>query len=252
MIPDAQDRFDQWVLVGLDADESVTSPATVSFIAVQKKDLAGRPLSRVRVHFRDYMASTANGPWQLSLPESLDGKCYSCHASGVRQLLTARGSITESAPVLGEPGYGSPVDPEFGMTRLASLNERLASYGLNDWDGTLEPADHGPQLGGQLGCPTCHNGAIRGALTVSTSEGTLRQLLVERLSMRSPRNGQVVPDQQAMDLLERQQQDATSLSATEARSLDAAREQHERDYQSLVSSRFPTWRAWVLDTPCHP
>lgn len=250
MIPDALDRFDQWLLVGLGEDDSVLSPSPVSFIAVQKMDARGQYLPTIRLHFRDYMASTADGPWKLSLPESLEGKCYSCHASGVRQLLTARGSITASTPVLGEPGYGEPVDPDFGMTRLASFNEQLALYGLNDWNGTIEPADHGPQLGGDLGCTTCHNGRMRGPLTVSTSEGTLRQKMVEQLSMRSPLHGQSVPDLEAMELLERETTGTSPLSTEEIAALERARAQHEADYEMLMAERFPAWRAWLLDVRC--
>jgi hypothetical protein len=250
VIPDALDRFDQWMLVGLGADESVQSPATVSFVAVQKKDAQGRRLAKVRLHFRDYLATTANGPWRLTLPEALDGKCYSCHVSGVRQLLTARGSITESAPVFGEARYGQADDPEFGMTRLASLNDRLASYGLNDWDGAIEPADHGPQLGSALGCTTCHNGTTRGPLTASTSEGTLRLKMIKQLSMRSPLGGHSVPDLDAIALLERDATGNPPLSTEEAAALERARAEHESDYQSFMAERFPAWHAWLLSTRC--
>ena len=98
----------------------------------------------------------------------LSNKCYACHGSGMRQLNPARGSVAASAPVKGEEGYGhGNGDASFGSIRLASLNQRLASYGLPDWNGTLDPADHGPALGRPLGCTRCHDGASRGVLTVS-------------------------------------------------------------------------------------
>ena len=45
---------------------------------------------------------------------------------------------------------------------------------------------------------------MRGVLTVSTSEGMLRQKVVDQLSMRSPAAGKKVPDEAAMALLERE------------------------------------------------
>jgi hypothetical protein len=252
MVGDPDDRFDQWMLVGLDAESKrVISPAIVSFIGVQIKDDQGERLARVRLHFRDYWVDGADGSWKLTLPETLSGKCYACHGSGMRLLNPARGSVADSAPVKGEEGYGQgdPV-PDFGLARLVSLNQRLTSYGLPDWNGTVEPADHGPPLGRELGCTGCHDGASRGVLTVSTSEGMLGQKIVVQLSMRSTRNGQSVPDQAAMALLERDQTANPPLSPTEKIELERARIDHGSDYQSIVAERFPAWRTWLLDRRC--
>jgi len=222
---DPNGRFDQWMLVGLDDSATVVpSPSIMSFIGVEKKDAIGRDLAKVRLHFRDYLLTQTDGVWKVDLSSTLAGKCYACHGSGMRLLIPTSAS--------------------------ASINARLLSYGLPDWNGTLDPADHGPPLGADLGCTSCHNGVTRGVLTVSTSEGMLRQKLVDQLSMRSPANGRKVPDEAAMALLAREESGMPALSPDEASSLAQARAEHWADYQGLVASRYPTWRAWVLDKPC--
>ncbi len=248
---DAENRFEQWMVVGLEDNTRVSNPAIMSFIAVQKKDGGGRELPRVRMHFRDYLVTQAEGSWKLELPESYNGKCYACHASGMRLLIPTRESIAESAPVKGEEGYGQPtVATDCGLRRLVAFNQRLLSYGVPDWNGTLEPGDHGPPLGKGLGCTLCHDGSFRGVLTVSFSEGMLWQKVVGQLSMRSPRDGKSVPDQRSMSLLEREKTGVPPLSTDEASELDQARADHLADYDAIVQDRFSSWRAWVLEQPC--
>jgi hypothetical protein len=251
-IDDVRDRFDRWMIVNLDAEaKRVVSPAIISFIAVQKRSAEGAPLSRVRLHFRDYWAVDTGNSWSLSLPDTLAGKCYACHASGMRLLLPTRSEITASAPVRGEEGFdGSDTSPDFAMTRLARFNERLLAYGAHDWNDTVRPADHGPPLGRDLGCTSCHDGSLRGALTVSTSEGTLAQKMVEQLSMRGTLGGVAVPDTAAMSLLERERKGAPPLSSDEKTALDRARSEHERDYAHIMAERFPSWKAWTLEQRC--
>jgi hypothetical protein len=250
-ISDAADRFDRWMLFGVGDDGAVSLPAIVSFIGVQKTEVSGRGLERVRLHFRDYRVSMIDGAPVVDLPETFDGKCYACHGSGVRMLIPMRGAVTESAPVAGEPGYAQgDALPDFGMGRLASLNQKLLSYGLPDWNGTLEPRDHGPPLGSSLGCTSCHDGVTRGVLTVSTSEGMLRQKVLDQLSMRSPHGGKQVPDVAAMGLLERERTGAPPLSPDETAALERARAEHLTDYEAIAAERFPSWRSWALERPC--
>jgi hypothetical protein len=221
---DAQGRFDQWMLVGLDEDGLVPTPSIMSFIGVQKTDPSGKSVDKVRLHFRDYLLTRDAGSWKVELSTTLDGKCYACHGSGMRLLIPTAQS--------------------------ASVNALLLSYGLPDWGSTLDPADHGPPLGSALGCNGCHDGVTRGVLTVSTSEGMLRQKVVDQLSMRSPLGGKRVPDQAAMDLLARETNQVPPLSAKEVSALDEARADHMADYQSIVVSRFSDWKAWVMAKPC--
>jgi cytochrome c peroxidase len=225
-VTDPDGRFDQWMLVGLDGTLThVDNPTIVSFIGVQKKDSSGNTLARVRMHFRDYLASAdESGRFGLELPENFGGKCYACHTSGMRELIAA---------------------PETG-----ALNERLRAYGLPDWNGAIDPADHGPRLGESLGCTECHNGEDRGVLTVSTSEGMLWQKVVGQLAMRSPHGGAKVPDERAMALLERETTGEPPLTPDEAAELESARAEHLLDYEALVAERFPTWRDWALEVGC--
>ncbi len=226
MTSDPDGRFDQWMLVGLDATlTQVDNPTILSFIGVQKKDANGKALRQVRLHFRDYLASAAEGgAYTLSLPENFGGKCYACHTSGMRELIAG---------------------PDAG-----SLNERLRAYGLPDWSGTIEPADHGPRLGASLGCTECHNDEDRGSLTVTTSEGMLWQKVVGQLAMRSPHGGAKVPDERAMALLARETNGDPPLTPDEAAELEDARAEHGSVYDLLVAERFPAWRDWALEARC--
>ena len=230
-IVDPDDRFEQWLLLGVDPQaEAIADPAIMSFLAVQKRAADGSLLEQVRVHFRDYRLSQLDGVWQAALPEQGDGKCYACHGSGVRQLLPF--SSTDNAAV------------------LDGLNQRLASYGLPDWNGSIRTADYGPALGAELGCTHCHDGEQRGPLTVFTSEGMLYQKVVEQLSMRAFDGSHAVPDQAAMRLLQQQKEATTPLSPSELQALARARTEHEADYAELVASRLPALVGWLLETPC--
>jgi hypothetical protein len=226
VVNDPGGRFDQWMLVGLDATLTHVDEQTVlSFIGVQKTDASGNALERVRLHFRDYLASAGeDGSYGLTLPENFGGKCYACHTSGMRELIAG-------------PATGA-------------LNERIRAYGLPDWNGTIDPADHGPRLGESLGCTECHNDEERGALTVTTSEGMLWQKVVEQLAMRSPHGGAKVPDERAMALLERQTTGDPPLTPDEAAELGRAHAEHIAVYESLVAERFPAWRDWILEVAC--
>jgi hypothetical protein len=251
-VADPEDRFEQWMLVGLGAGTAeVADNSIMSFIGIQKRDAAGKYLERIRLHFRDYILSNAEGGWRLVLPEMHDGKCYACHSSGMRLLVPTHESVVASAPVRGEPDFGAGnVPADFGFRRLVALNQRLLSYGLPDWDGAIDPADHGPPLGASLGCTTCHDGMFRGILTVSADERMLQQKVVDQLSMRSFGPGKSVPDETAIALLDREKIGRPALAPEEQAALERARAEHLTDYQALVSDRFPRWRAWMLEERC--
>jgi hypothetical protein len=250
-VADPEDRFEQWMLVGLDADRKLVGDGSImSFIGVQKRDARGKKLAKVRLHFRDYVVANLQGSWQLLLPREHTGKCFGCHQSGMRLLVPTHGSVTESAPVVGESEYGKGVPPDFGFQRLAELNQRLLSYGLPDWNGSIDPTDFGPALGASLGCTSCHNGVLRGVLTVATDEETLKRKIVDELSMRSSAPGKEVPNRRAIGLLDRSKAGNPPLSVAEQAELDQARAEHSADYEAFVAQRFPTWKAWALAEPC--
>jgi hypothetical protein len=231
-VVDADDRFEQWLLLGVEPNQgALAEGAILSFLALQKRRADGSPLDRPRVHFRDYVLAQTSGVWRAELPEHNDGKCYACHGSGVRQLLPFPSPRTSSAD------------------QLNGLNQRLAVYGLPDWHGSIASQDYGPALGAELGCTHCHDGTTRGPLTVFTSEGMLYQKVVEQLSMRSFDGTNAVPDQPAMQLLQRQ--NTAELSPSEAQALAQARAQHQADYEALVASRQPSLQAWLSSTSCN-
>ena len=249
-VSDPDDRFEQWLLFGVDPTQPSLNPQDlVSFIAIQKQTASGVRLDTIRLHFRDY-ALAQDETWKLDLPVGDEGKCYACHGSGVRQLIPYAGSETTSAPVNGEPDDTAADPAALGSARLAGFNELLASYGLPDWNGTIAADDYGPPLGSELGCTHCHDGRTRGPLTVFTSEGMLYQKVLGQLSMRSFTGTEAVPDLPAMALLRREQTAGESLSKAEGQALAAARAQHQKDYDALVSSRLPSLQAWLLATPC--
>lgn len=246
-IPDPEGRFDQWMLLNfLKKDQPAIDPETpMSFIAVQRKDAAGRELAKVRLHFRDYSTVPGSGAFQLGLAEDRSGKCYGCHASGMRQLIPRRTQVLDAAPVKGEPGYdarGRSAPPDFAYGRLQELNARIRSYGMPDWEGQIVPSHHGPALGGALGCTACHNGTIRGVLTVSSSIRQVQQKISDELAM-PPTPGLIA-------LLERSQRPRGRLSTAERTTLQAASEAHAKLDHEFNASRLPELRRWLLEVSC--
>ncbi len=246
-IPDPEGRFDQWMLLNfVKKDQPAIDPATpMSFIAVQKKDAAGHDLPQVRLHFRDYDLVPSDGGFQLQLFEDRNGKCYSCHPSGVRQLIDRRTQVLEAQPVKGERGYdpsGKTAPPDFAYGRLQELNARLGSYGLPDWEGRIVPAHHGPAIGSALGCTACHDGSLRGVLTVSSSPRQVQHRVHDELVMP--------PTPGLVSLLERSENRRVKLSPSERSRLEAALQTHEELNRDYDESRLPELRRWLLEQPC--
>jgi hypothetical protein len=247
LIPDEEGRFDQWMLFNFTDDQQpeVTAGTPISFIAVQKKDATGRTLGRIRLHFRDYTMTPADGGTRLTLIEDNNGKCYACHASGMRELIPRRTPILDARPVRGDPSYGrgGGAGPDgFAYERLMEFNARIRSYGLPDWDGTVTPAHHGPALGAEQGCTQCHDGQDRGVLTVSTSLPQIRRKMYTELSM--PPGGGLLP------LLEKSEMARPSLSPGERRTIEEALTAHDALERAFDASRAPAFRRWLLEAPC--
>ena len=98
IISDPQGRFDQWMLLNLQVGQSsITEDTPMSILSVQKKDAAGKPLSKVQIHFRDYtIQHNERGGYKLHLHENSNGKCYACHTNGMRQLIARRTPILDA------------------------------------------------------------------------------------------------------------------------------------------------------------
>jgi hypothetical protein len=160
----------------------------------------------------------------------------------VRHLLAVRTPSLAAKPVLGEPGYPGDGPTDFAFQRLGAMNDRLASYGLADWNGTIVPADHGPALGVEQGCTACHDGTIRGALTVSTAQKQLAHKVVAELAMP--------PAAGLTQLVERQVMNDPPLTAAEAADLAGAQTAHASMLADLEATRAPALERWLLETPC--
>ena len=245
-IPDPAGRFDQWMLLNFaKSKQPAIDPTTpMSFIAVQKKDRGSHELPRVRLHFRDYNMVPSGEKYHLELLEDRNGKCYSCHPSGMRLLIPRRTHVLDAAPVKGENALpNSPrASADFAFGRLSEFNARIQSYGLPDWEGRIVPSHHGPPLGAAQGCTGCHNGEIRGLLTVSTSPRQLEQKVYDELAMP--------PSPGLVGLLERDDMKERPLSPEEGHRLAAARKAHQKIAEAFDASRLPELRRWLLETPC--
>jgi hypothetical protein len=164
----------------------------------------------------------------------------------MRQLIPRRTPILESAPVKGEEGYSerelSSQSADFAYLRLLEFNKRIRSYGSPNWDGKVIPSDYGPILGKAQGCLDCHNGVVRGALTVFTSSAQLIQKYYRELSMP--------PDPALQKLLERKEMKNPQLSPQEEQVLGRATEHHEKLTREFEESRFPLLKKWFLEVPC--
>jgi hypothetical protein len=171
-----------------------------------------------------------------------NAKCYSCHPSGVRHLVAGRTPSLAAKPVLGEPGYPGDGPADFAYQRLTAMNDRLASYGLPDWNGTIVPADHGPALGVEEGCTACHDGAVRGVLTVSTSQKQLALKVVGELAMP--------PTAGLTKLVERQAMNDPPLTPADSATLAGAEAAHASALASLEAARAEALQRWLLERRC--
>jgi hypothetical protein len=217
----------------------------MSILVVQKKDADGNRLSHVRLHFRDYTIEHRDTGYTIALHETNNGKCYSCHANGMRQLIARRTPILESRPSRGEAGFSEQrgaIDPEFSYQRLMEFNKRIRSYGNPDWDGKIHPENHGPALGQAQGCLDCHDGKTRGILTVASSHDQVQKKIYLELSMP--------PDTDLPHWLERNEMQNPTLSLPEQKSLKKALEAHEDLLRDFERSRFPELKKWFLQTSC--
>jgi hypothetical protein len=249
LISDPKGRFDQWMLLNLQENQQLNDHTPLSILVVQKKDARGRKLRKIRLHFRDYTITQKKKKkgYTLSLNENANGKCYSCHPSGVRQLIARRTPILAARPVKGDPGYADSDEvsndpPDFAYERLLEFNRRLRAYGTPDWDGMVIPEDHGPPLGKAQGCTDCHSTGTRSALNLSTSHIQLNQKLLLELSMP--------PDTTLPQLLEKKEMRSAELTPEEKRALGKAYSVHEDLTADFESSRLPALKGWLLETSC--
>lgn len=243
-IQDPQQRFDQWMILNLrgPGEKNIAKGMPVSIVGVQKKTADGQNLSAVRLHFRDYAVDETDSGVKLSVNMSGNGKCYSCHASGMRQLIPRWTHVLEAQPVLGEPLFNQPVPQDFAYKRLVEFNKIIRRYGPNDWDGKIIPSEHGPMLGQKFGCVNCHNGESRGVLTVSTSISQLDRKIVTELSMPPTHN--LIRDK------ERSEMNNPPLSQNEKNDLDVAVHQNKELAAEFMNSRFPELKEWLLQNSC--
>ena len=248
--PDPEGRFDQWVLLNLQKGGPGIDKATpVSVVGVERRDATGKPLDHVKVEFRDYtLLKDKGGKYRLTLNESNNGKCYSCHANGVRQLIARHTPVLDALPVKGDPGFNqdekqdSGHNTEFAYQRLLAFNRRLRSYGGPNWDGNIIVSDHGPVLGAKQGCVECHNGDTRGTLNISTSTSQLKRRIFEDLTMPPTPSSQI--------FLEHEQLGIRNVYPKEAAALAKMRDAHSKILSSYEQDRLPNLRAWLLQDSC--
>jgi hypothetical protein len=246
-IPDPGGRFDQWMMLGLEAYSPGAARVAdvrraLSLLTVQKTDAAGNALPRVRLHFRQYaLARAESGGYEPALDAKGNSKCYACHTSGVREILPRRTAFLDARPVRGEPGAGDADAPDgFGLVRLGELNAKLRGYGVPDESGLVAARSLGPALGKDVGCTGCHNGQSRGILTVATSASQLDEKILRELAMP--------PQPELIGLLERGE--ANGLTAADRKTLRDAEEAHRRLDREVQAKRQVALQDWLLETRC--
>ena len=244
VIQDPQGRFDQWMLLNLKSgkDARIALNMPVSLVAVQKKNADGTSLDQVRLHFRDYTLEEIEGGVKLGVNLDGNGKCFSCHSNGMRQLIPRRTSTLEAQPVRGEVGFGQPAANDFAYWRLVELNQLIRRYGSNDWNGMMSLDSLGPKLGEKQGCTNCHDGVSRGALTVSTSITQLGKKIVGELSMP--------PEPRLIRWLEQKEVSNPPLSENEKNGLAIAAHGNQQILKEFMDSRLPELKRWVTSQSC--
>lgn len=244
ILRDPQDRYDTWLLLNLrDGNKQIKNGQPLSMITVQKRDADGKKLEKVQLHFRDYTLESHGSDFHLALYPTNNGKCYSCHSNGVRQLIMRRTPILDAKPVRGENGFnekGETQEKDFAYKRLMEFNRRLRSYGRPDWEGKITPENFGPALGEAQRCTECHNGTVRSALSVAFSHAQVKQKVVSELMM--PLNSSFAK------LLEKEM--TGKMSSSEKAALESARATRKQIFADFESSRFPTLKKWLLEIPC--
>ena len=248
-LPDAKERFDQWLLINITPDLKKIDPdLPISFIGVQKQDALGHRLEKVRLNFRDYFPIQSENGYKLQIYSDSNGKCYSCHNSGMRKLMLVdrQPYVMSANPVKGDADYDPSVltPAEIGKRRWREFNRKLMSYGLPDWDGTIHVEDHGPALGEKQGCIDCHNGVDRGILTIETSNSQIDQKIWKELAM-PPETGMSLTD-----LLVKAVVGNPPLKPDEQERLGEGEDHHDDILKDYEESRLPTLRDWLLQNSC--
>lgn len=182
-------RFDKFVQFTL-PPPSVEDPfgvnngaqQLVDFISVEKIDKQGnvlpKPILRFAQFNRDEDGTNPKPRLNYQTGQGNADTCYTCHPGGMRYLSPLPGTVT-------------PMQYKV----LETMNERMASYKLTDWDGAIHPEYYGPPRGMTIGCGDCHNsghpGHIpemrRGPLNQFTAEFHIRHKLRIDYSMSQAR-----------------------------------------------------------------
>jgi hypothetical protein len=239
---DPSGRFDRWLILNLDEYQEIDLAQPLSIMAVEKKSADGQILEKSKLYFRDYLINKNKEKFELAVKDHDNGKCYSCHPSGARQLINHHTQILSAAPVRGEADFGNPPSEAFGWKRLQEFNKALKGYGLPDWDGLIVPDDFGPALGNDQECTDCHDGEDRGVINIATSHSQLTEKIVTELAMN--------PDRRIYRLLEASGLGSQKMSPSQRRQLSQAFAEHQKDLKDLSGSAFTALRDWLLTDAC--
>src|SRR5262249_15034453 len=149
---------------------------------VEKVDKSGTPLEKPRIHFQQFVRDDSGRNPKNRLDhrsgQGFADTCYVCHPGGMRYLSPLPGTVTPQQYKV-----------------LETLNAKMASYKLMDWDGAIHPEYYGPPRGATVGCMDCHNNGHeghvpelrRGPLNHATDEFHIRHKLRIDYSMTQAR-----------------------------------------------------------------
>lgn len=175
--------FDQWIQFTRPPNGRNIKEPLIDFIAIQKRSEAGVELKKPRIWFKGFWTLGNKIVRRGIPPAAVLTRCYGCHASGLRELVPATGSVTS----------------QLAKTTLADFNKQMRGYGVPEFAGNYDPETVGPSYGASSktnACMGCHNGEYKGLL----SPGTLpRQIDYKMVHERT------MPPQQQMSNADRRE-----------------------------------------------
>lgn len=237
MVPGS--AYDQWINFTFKDPSNPSSPPErmIDMIVMQKRDSSQN--IQPKIHFRQYVTnSRGNRPLlrtrgQLGKTEN----CYSCHATGMREIIPAPGSLQPVVALRGEEGSDGV---ELARKRLDRLNKRMRDYGKVSWGSSLDPATYGPPLGAVVGCNRCHDGQARGILNAGADAESVRHKMVRELTMPPTRLTEI-----RSSLETRMTGGSTGLNPAESDHLHAREKLNEEYWDLYQRASLIQMRHWL-------
>jgi hypothetical protein len=234
----------------------------IDMIIVQKVE-NGTPLARPKIHFRQFWRNEEGrapllrdqhkgDPEVAGYSDDLHtgDNCYSCHPNGMRELAPAPGTLRPTIATVTGDALAGLTGMDLAVRRIEQFNGIMKSYGAVDWNGALDPTEHGPPMGRSISCANCHNNLIPGPSTPTGSRGAI--------NASTARYGYKVSEDLSMPMISASIMKRVMNKRLRGIRLDASEEQYVRtvtdqrnDYVRTLNREYPDQvREWLKAADC--